>query len=89
MIFFIQQNFYVYYFSLYLPGYANVIDRHDEFDARPKTAGSWGIYGNIRGHDDVFATWSTEIFVEWVNLANLIKRYIYISVNSGVDKPIT
>jgi len=39
MILFTQQNFYVYYFSLYLPGYANVIDRHDEFDARPKIAG--------------------------------------------------
>lgn len=53
-----------YYFSLHLPGYGNVTDRYDEFDAKPKAAGPRGVHGDTRGHDDVFAARGAEIFLE-------------------------
>jgi len=55
-----------FYFSLHLPGYADVADRHDAFDGKPEAAGRRRVHGDTCGHDDIFAARSAEIFVELV-----------------------
>lgn len=56
------------YFSLHLPGYADVADRHDALDGGSEAAGQRRVHGDTRGHDDVFAARGAEISMELVKV---------------------